>query len=222
MLFPNSYSTLDRIQCPTVSMYSDSVSVSTHLRVSSNFALIVELTDVVRLTFEAGTNPFTATFIPNPVTVRDSSPSDSSDVTFTVIRNGATPGVYSYSVKGEDESENERSCIGSIFVSTTPTPPSPVPDPTPIQLQQQINNLRNDLTSIQNQVDNLQLTPGPEGPQSPQGEKGETGQQGPMGPPGPQGQRGPPGQSSSTTTITDLDEAFIDLEEVYWFLNRIG
>ena len=188
-LIPNSYSTLNNIQCPSVQMNNDTVSVSTQLRVSSNFVFI-ELTDIVRLTFEAGTNPFTATFIPNPVTVRDSSPSDSTDVTFTVSRNGATPGVYFYSVTGEDESENERSCIGSIFVSSTPTPPSPVPDPTPTQLQQQINNLRNDLTSLQNQVDNLQLTPGPEGPQGPSGVPG---------PAGPQGERGPPGEPCPNT-----------------------
>ena len=184
-LIPNSYSTLSNIQCPFVQMNSDSVSVSTQLRVVSNFQLF-EVTDFVTLTFEAGTNPFTATFNPNPLTVRDGgSGIGSTDVTFTVSRNGATPGGYSYSVTGEDENENERSCLGSIFVSSTP---SPVPDPTPTQLQQQINNLRNDLTSLQNQIDNLQLTPGPEGPQGPPGAQG---------PAGPQGERGPSGRTMS-------------------------
>jgi hypothetical protein len=80
-----------------------------------------------------------------------------------------------------------------------------VPDPTPSQLQQQINDLRNELrnglTSLQEQVDNIELIPGPQGPQ---------------------GERGLPGQSSSSTNIIDLDDAFIDLEEVYLFLSRIG
>jgi hypothetical protein len=53
-----------------------------------------------------------------------------------------------------------------------------VPDPTPSQLQQQINSLRNDLTLLQDQVDNMELIPGPEGPQ---------------------GERGPPGESCQNT-----------------------
>lgn len=207
MLFPNSYSTLENIQCPSISMNRDTVSISTQLRVSSDFG-IIELTDIVRLSFEAGTTPFTATFIPNPVTVRDSSPGDASEVTFTVSRNDASPGTYSYSVSGEDESENVKSCVGNIFVSTNPSPPPPVPDPTPSQLQQQINSLRNDLTLLQDQVDNIELIPGPMGPQGPpgvQGSKGDTGDTGPQGPPGvpgpagPQGERGPAGDPCPNT-----------------------
>ena len=168
-LIPNSYSTLRNIQCPSVQMNSDTVSISNPLRVSSDFG-IFELTDVVRLSFQPVNNPFTATFTPNPVTVEDSSPSDSRDVTFTINRNGATPGTYSYSVSGEDESENVRNCVGSIFVSTTPTPN---PNPTPTQLQQQINSLRNDLTLLQNQLNNIELIPGPMGPQGEKGLPGE-------------------------------------------------
>jgi Collagen triple helix repeat (20 copies)/Thrombospondin type 3 repeat len=78
-----------------------------------------------------------------------------------------------------------------------------IPDPTPSQLQQQINDLRNDLTLLQDQVNNIQLIPGPAGPQGPPGVpglKGDTGDIGPQGPPGvpgpagPQGERGPPGE----------------------------
>lgn len=170
-LIPNSYSTLRNIQCPSVQMNSDTVSISNPLRVSSDFG-ILELTDVVRLSFQPVNGPFTATFTPNPVTVEDSSPSDSRDVTFTINRNGATPGTYFYSVSGEDESENVRSCGGSIFVSTTPTP-TPNPDPTPTQLQQQINSLRNDLTLLQDQLNNIELIPGPMGPQGEKGLPGE-------------------------------------------------
>lgn len=45
-----------------------------------------------------------------------------------------------------------------------------VPDPTPSELQQQINDLRNDLTLLQEQVNNIELIPGPAGPQGPPGE----------------------------------------------------
>lgn len=168
-LIPNSYSTLRNIQCPSVQMNSDTVSISNPLRVSSDFE-IFESTDVVRLSFQPVNALFTATFTPNPVTVEDSSPSDSRDVTFTINRNGATPGTYFYSVSGEDESENVRSCGGFIFVSTTPTPD---PDPTPTQLQQQINSLRNDLTLLQDQLNNIELIPGPMGPQGERGPPGE-------------------------------------------------
>jgi hypothetical protein len=84
-----------------------------------------------------------------------------------------------------------------------------VSDPTPSQLQQQINDLRNDLTLLQEQVDNIELIPGPAGPQGPPGvpgPKGDTGDTGPQGPPGvpgpagPQGERGPSGESCPNTT----------------------
>ena len=118
-LIPNSYSTLRNIQCPSVQMNSDTVSISNPLRVSSDFG-IFELTDIVRLSFQPVNAPFTATFTPNPVTVEDSSPSDSRDVTFTINRNGATPGTYFYSVSGEDESENVRNCVGIYFCFNNP------------------------------------------------------------------------------------------------------
>ena len=205
MLFPNSYSMLENIQCPSsLRMNSDTVAISNVIHVSSDFG-IVELTDIVSLSFQAVNSPFTATFGPNPVTVEDSSPSDSRDVTFTVFRNDASPGTYFYTVRGEDESENVDSCGGSIVVSSTPTP---APDPTPSQLQQQINSLRNDLTLLQDQVNNIELIPGPMGPQGPpgvQGPKGDTGDMGPQGPPGvpgpagPQGERGPAGDPCPNT-----------------------
>jgi hypothetical protein len=128
------------------------------------------------------------------------------------LRNDATPGFYQYQIRGTDEDGNTASCSGSIRVLSTPTPP---PDPTHTQLQQQINSLRDNLALLENQINNLELTPGPEGPQGPQGEKGETGPQGPMGPPGPQGGRGPPGPSGSSANI------ILDLEPLFSYLSQI-
>ena len=49
---------------------------------------------------------------------------------------------------------------------------------------------------LQDQIDAISLTPGPEGPQGPQGEQGiqgEQGLQGEQGPVGPEGPQGPEG-----------------------------
>lgn len=171
-LIPNSYSELRSIACPFIQMYSDANSVSNSISVSSSFVFL-EISDIVTLSFSADSQPFTATFFPNPVRVdRDNNP---REVSISIIRNGASPGFYSYSITGIDENGNSATCFGNIRVLSIPTPPS---DPTPSQLQQQINDLRNDLTLLQNEVDTIELTPGPAGPQ---GEKGETG---PRGPPG--------------------------------------
>jgi microcystin-dependent protein len=50
----------------------------------------------------------------------------------------------------------------------------------------------NPFDDLQNQIDNIQLTPGPEGPQ------GEVGPAGPQGDPGPQGEQGPQGDVGPT------------------------
>jgi hypothetical protein len=185
LLSPNNiYSDLNRIQCPQpIVISSDTPSISKSIRVSSSFGFF-ETFDAVNLSFQAGSSPFTAIFSSNPVTVRDSDPGDSRDVSFTIHRNEALPGTYFYSVLGIDENGNTASCNGSITVLTITTPPPPPPpptDPTPNQLQQQITSLRNDLTLLQDQVNNIQLIPGPTGPK---GDTGDIGPQGPAGSPG--------------------------------------
>lgn len=59
-----------------------------------------------------------------------------------------------------------------------------------------IDQLRDAVNNLQDQIDALVLTPGPQGPvgpQGPQGLQGETGPQGPQGEQGPQGVQGPAG-----------------------------
>ncbi len=46
---------------------------------------------------------------------------------------------------------------------------------------------------LQQQIDDLELIPGPVGPQGPPGPVGPEGPEGPQGPPGPEGPQGPPG-----------------------------
>jgi hypothetical protein len=202
---PNGYSELISVSgCQSLQMYSDTPSVPLTIRLSSDFSIInLDLSDQVTTTFNDDNAPFTAIFPPNPIIIRDSDPNDSRDVIVTVTKNDAGPGLYPYQIIGVDEDGNTKACFASIRVLSTPTPP---PDPTPAQLQQQINSLRNDLTSLENEVDNIQVTPGPEGPQGPQGEKGET---------GPQGQRGPPGPSGSSANI------ILDLEPLFSYLSQI-
>lgn len=63
-------------------------------------------------------------------------------------------------------------------------------------LQQQIFSM---IADLQEQIDNIQLIPGPAGPEGPQGvpgplgPKGDDGETGPVGPEGPQGIQGEPG-----------------------------
>lgn len=77
-------------------------------------------------------------------------------------------------------------------------------------------NIDNRLLDLQNQINNIQLTPGPQGPQGLQGEKGEkgdTGEQGPIGLTGPQGEKGEKGDqgeqgSEGTCVCTITPEEF--------------
>ena len=94
------------------------------------------------------------------------------------------PATYSYSIFGIDENGNTASCNGSITVLMITTPPPPPPsltDQTPSQLQQQTDSLRNDLTFLQDQVNNIQPIPGPA---CPKGDTGDIGPQGSAGSPG--------------------------------------
>ena len=55
------------------------------------------------------------------------------------------------------------------------------------------NALQNQVDSLQQQINTIELTPGPQGPQGPEGPQGPPGPQGDPGPQGPQGEVGPQG-----------------------------
>ena len=183
-------------------------STSENILVTSDLALIGDTSDIIFFSLEVP-SPLRATLIPNPLFISGTS-DQTRTVSFTIDRNNASPGSYSYVISGTDEAGNRESCSGTLnVVGVIPPPPPPPPtDPTPSQLQEQINSLRNDLTLLQDQVNNLELIPGPAGPQGPPGvpgPKGDTGDIGPQGPPGvpgpagPQGERGPPGEPCPNT-----------------------
>jgi Collagen triple helix repeat (20 copies) len=213
-LVPNSYATLLNIECPPpLQMSFPATSSSFPIRVTSDFSLIGQTSDTISLSFQ-DTSPLTATFSPNPVSMSGTS-DQTRTVSFTINRNDASPGSYSYDINGRDEENNIKSCSGTITVigELPPPPPPPPTDPTPSQLQQQIDSLRNDLTLLRDQVNNLELIPGPAGLQGPpgvqglKGDKGDTGQQGPPGvpgPAGPQGERGPPGEPCPNTVTKNF------------------
>src|SRR3989344_3420124 len=52
------------------------------------------------------------------------------------------------------------------------------------ELRIEVNKIWNSISGLQEQIDEIELIPGPEGPQGPQGERGEQGPIGPQGPPG--------------------------------------
>jgi hypothetical protein len=54
---------------------------------------------------------------------------------------------------------------------------------------------------VDEKIENIELTPGPEGPQGPQGIQGPTGPQGPKGDIGPKGETGPKGDTGSQGPI---------------------
>ena len=64
-------------------------------------------------------------------------------------------------------------------------------------------------TDLQNQIDTIELTPGPVGPEGeqgpvgPQGETGPAGPQGETGPAGPQGEQGPQGEPGASLHLGD-------------------
>ncbi len=63
-----------------------------------------------------------------------------------------------------------------------------------------IDRLRDAVNNLQDQIDTLVLTPGPQGPQGeagPQGSQGEQGLQGEQGPQGVQGEQGPQGPAGT-------------------------
>jgi len=62
------------------------------------------------------------------------------------------------------------------------------------ELWNAINELKDEINSLWEAVENIQLTPGPPGPQGPQGPPGPPGEQGPPGPQGEQGPQGLPGE----------------------------
>ena len=60
-------------------------------------------------------------------------------------------------------------------------------------LKQRVTNLEVNALDLQNQINNIELTPGPQGEVGPQGPQGEKGDIGPIGLPGPQGEAGAQG-----------------------------
>jgi len=56
-----------------------------------------------------------------------------------------------------------------------------------------ITGLYDNVANLQQQIDNIQLTPGPEGPEGPQGPQGPKGDKGDTGDQGPQGEKGAQG-----------------------------
>ena len=55
------------------------------------------------------------------------------------------------------------------------------------------NKIVDAIKEARTNVDEIELTPGPEGPQGPKGEQGPAGDPGPEGPQGPKGEQGPEG-----------------------------
>ena len=58
-----------------------------------------------------------------------------------------------------------------------------------------ITTLQNTVADLQNQINNIQLLPGPQGETGPMGTPGLPGEQGPIGPKGDTGPQGPPGEA---------------------------
>ncbi|MGB8215763.1 MAG: hypothetical protein WCE94_00515 [Candidatus Methanoperedens sp.] len=72
------------------------------------------------------------------------------------------------------------------------------PSGTPFQaLWDAINGTTSKFADLQQQINNIQLTPGPQGPQGPQGLKGDTGATGAIGPQGPKGDTGATGATGA-------------------------
>jgi hypothetical protein len=76
------------------------------------------------------------------------------------------------------------------------------------------DKLQTQINAVQQQVSNIQLTPGPQGPIGPvgpvgpigpKGDKGDTGDRGPQGPQGIQGPQGPAGPAGTINTSHVID-----------------
>jgi hypothetical protein len=81
-----------------------------------------------------------------------------------------------------------------------------------------ITGLYDNVANLQEQIDNIQLTPGPQGetgPQGPQGPPGPAGpagpqgETGPQGPAGPQGETGPPGEGC--LNVYDANDQYLGI-----------
>lgn len=64
--------------------------------------------------------------------------------------------------------------------------------------QDKITGLYDNVVNLQQQIDNIELTPGPPGPPGPKGDKGDQGIQGLQGDPGPKGDTGDTGPKGDT------------------------
>lgn len=78
-------------------------------------------------------------------------------------------------------------------------------------LQAEVNDLRQQIQSLQAEIDGIDVVegppgpPGPPGPAGPPGVDGAPGPAGPQGPPGPEGEPGPPGPQGPPGEVTDVE-----------------
>jgi len=88
-------------------------------------------------------------------------------------------------------------------------------------LIQAVQDLQGQTADLQNQINNIELTPGPQGPAGPQGPVGLTGATGPQGLPGnngtdgatgPQGPQGPAGQDVDPAVLAALQANIVTLQ----------
>ena len=161
---------------------------------SSSTNLFTDVTDRVTYSLQPGPIP-SATFSPQGFRydISDGSPT----ITAVLSTENLAVGNYFFTIKGVDEDGNTATSGG--FVRVLAAVPPPPPDPTLANLQEQINDLSANLNSLQEALNNIELTPGPAGPAGPAGPKGadgaagEKGADGALGPMGPQGEKGAAG-----------------------------
>ena len=158
---------------------------------SSSTNLFTDVTDRVTYSLQPGPIP-SATFSPQGFRydISDGSPT----ITAVLSTENLAVGNYFFTIKGVDEDGNTATSGG--FVRVLAAVPPPPPDPTLANLQEQINDLSANLNSLQEALNNIELTPGPAGPAGPKGADGaagEKGADGALGPMGPQGEKGADG-----------------------------
>jgi hypothetical protein len=88
----------------------------------------------------------------------------------------------------------------SLVTLTSASGQSPPAGPIAVlqnQINQEISDRQAGDANLQNQIDNIELTPGPQGPQGKMGPKGDPGDQGPQGKQGPPGDQGPQGKQGA-------------------------
>ena len=77
-----------------------------------------------------------------------------------------------------------------------------------------MNKIEDKLASLDLDIENIELTPGPQGAQGPKGEQGIQGIQGPEGPVGPQGVRGIQGEKGEQGEPFKIKKIYASVEEM--------